>query len=109
MRGAQAVARDFAPVGVDLVRDDAKHGLRDRLAGLQQPTGKPQGAELQREAKPVPGFAAAADTPKIVVVQRVAPSALALVVGETEQRAALVGGEDAPMRHSLMSAAFVEL
>lgn len=106
---AQAVARNVAPVGVDLVRDDAEHGLRDRLAGLQQPTGKPQGAELQCEAKPVLGFAAAADTSKIVVVQRIATSALALVVGETEQCAALAGGEDASVRHSLMFAAFVEL
>ena len=100
---AKGVVGERAGLDADLLGDEGDHRCRDPLAGLEQPAGVAQGAELEREAETVVGAAAAVDHRQLGLAQGMVAREVGAVGGQGEQRGPLGRRQDGSAGHEVLS------
>ena len=76
--GPSGVVRQGFSVDADLLGDEAQRRCWNGLARAEQPPGKAEGAELQREAEPVVMTTSAPDKSKVVRAEGPVPDQIGL-------------------------------
>ena len=96
---AGSVVGDRLANQTELHGDKGEHGLGDRLALRDQTSGVAQGAELEREPKPVAVSAPAPDVREVRVAQDAVPDEVRLLARKGEQESPLAGGQNGASGH----------
>ena len=97
--GSGGVVGDRLATQTKLRGDEGEHGLGDRLALRDQTSGVAQGAELEREPKPVAVSAPAPDVREVRIAQDAVPDEVRLLARKGEQESPLAGGQNGASGH----------